>query len=319
MMLPLLAAALCPLSSGLVHAQAYPTQEIKLVVPYPPGGPSDVAARMIADKLAQLLGKAVIVDNKAGANGIIGTAAVAQSAADGYTLMLATSATSSNPSVYSKLPFGTERQFTPVAMVATSPAFIWANAALPADNIKELIALAKASPGKLTFASGGIGGTPHLSGELLKMLADIDLLHVPYKGASPAITDLVAGRVDLYIGSMASPVVHYRSGKLKVLGVAEPKRTALMPEVPTVIEQGLPGYSIVSWFGLFAPAGTPGPVVRRIADAVKQIVAMPDFQKNLAAMGIEAATSTPDEFAKFFKQDVALWARVVKASGAKAD
>ncbi len=315
--LQLIAAATLPVA-GLC-AWAYPNREIKLVVPYPPGGPTDVVGRLVAEKLAQTLGKPVIVDNRAGANGIIGTAAVAQSPADGYTLLLATSATSSNPSIYKTLTFDTEKQFMPVAMAATAPAFVWARASLPADNMQALIALAKAKPGTLSFASGGHGGTPHLCGELLKMLAGIDLLHVPYKGASPAIVDLAAGRVDLYIGSMASALPHYRNGRLKVLGVVEPKRTSLLPNVPTVAEQGLPDYAVVSWFGLFAPAATPEPAVQGLAQAIRQIVAMPDFRASLATAGIEAMTSSPAEFSDFFKHDMALWARVVKEAGVKAE
>lgn len=308
-----------PLLGRAQSSSHYPVQDIRLIVPYPPGGPSDVIGRMVAAQLQSRLGRPVLVDNRAGANGIIGSGAVAAAEPDGYTLLLATAANSSNPSIYESLPFDTEKAFSPVSLVAASPMFVWAREGLEANSMHELIELAKAHPGKLTFASSGIGGTPHLAGEMLKQIAGVELLHVPYKGTAPAITDLVAGRVDLYIGGMATTDAHYRAGRLKVLGVAEPERSSLMPEVPSVVEQGLPEYSFLSWFGLFAPAGSPPAALETIATALQESAKSPGFENSLNKVGMTPRAMTPNEFEEFFKEDMALWRRIIQTAEIKAE
>lgn len=300
------------------HAQAYPSKPIRLIVPYPPGGTTDILARPLAQELTKVFDKQVIVDNRGGANSIIGTDLVVRSEPDGHTLLMATTATSSNASLYEKLPYDTLAQLAPVSLVGSTPYFLFAHASLPVANVKELIALARSKPGQINFGSAGIGGTPHLAGEMFNVMAGVKLVHVPYKGTGPAVTELVAGQVQLMFTGLPSTLQFVQAGKLKILGVADPKRSPFMPEVPTIAESGLTDFEAASWFGVMAPAGTPPPILNRLAAEIEGIVSAPQMRERFLAIGAEPVWNTPQEFAAFFRQDVERWAQVVKASGAKA-
>lgn len=304
-------------SCACAQAQTYPTRPIRLVVPYPAGGTTDILARPLAQKLTEIFGKQIVVDNRGGANSIIGTDLVVRSEPDGHTLLMGTTATSSNAGLYEKLPYDTLKQIAPVSLVASTPYFLFAHASVPASNVKELIALARSKPGQINFGSAGIGGTPHLAGEMFNVMAGIKLVHVPYKGTAPAVADLVAGQVQLMFVGLPTTGQFVKSGKLKILGVADPKRSSFMPDVPTIAESGLTGFEAASWFGVMAPSGTPSAILDRIAGEIKNIVTAPEMRERFLAIGAEPVWNTPREFARFFRQDVALWAKIVKASGAK--
>jgi tripartite-type tricarboxylate transporter receptor subunit TctC len=316
-LLILLNAVLVPCAH--VQAQTYPSKPVRLIVPYPPGGTTDILARPLAQKLTEVFGKQVIVDNRGGANSIIGTDLMVRSQPDGHTLLMGTTATSSNAGLYEKLPYDTLRQIAPVSLVASTPYFLFAHVSLPASNVKELIALARSKPGQINFGSAGIGGTPHLTGEMFNVMAGVKLVHVPYKGTGPAVADLVAGQVQLMFTGLPSTVQFVQAGKLKILGVADPKRSAFMPNVPTIAESGLIGFEAASWFGILAPSGTPPAILNRLATEIKAIVSAPEMRERFLAMGAEPMWNTPREFAAFFREDVERWAKVVKASGAKAE
>lgn len=302
-----------------VQAQAFPVKSLRLIVPFAPGGTTDVVARAIAPKLGELLGQQVIVDNRPGGGTTIGTDALARSAPDGYTLMLATPDFAVNPSLYAKLPFDAQRDFTPVALIATYPLVLVANPALPAQSVKELIAFAKANPGRINYASGGNGSTPHLSGELFKALAGVDLTHVPYKGNGPAITDLLAGQVQLLFTGMPPVASFVKSGRLKLLAVTGGKRHATLPDVATVQEGGVPGYQVITWFGFLAAAGVPKPIVDRLNEDIGRALQAPDVRERLASLGADLSTSSPEAFGTLLREEIAKWSRVVKSAGIKVD
>jgi tripartite-type tricarboxylate transporter receptor subunit TctC len=316
----LLCALLLALLASGALAQAYPNRAIRLVVPWPPTGTVDILGRTLGQKLSEQMGQPVTIDNRAGANGMIGSEAVAKSAPDGYTILVDNvTGHSINATLQTKMPFDSMRDFAHVSLLAQVPDGVVSLPSLPAKDIRELIALAKSQPGKLTYASFGIGSSAHLAGELFKGMAGIDLLHVPYKGGAPAITDLLAGQVSIYIPVLPSVVQLVKAGKLRLLAVTGAKRSAAMPDVPTVAESGLPGFEATNWFGLMTPAGTPADVVSRLnAEAVKAISA-PDVRDKLAALGFETQTSTPQGLQALLKSETEKWAKVLKASGAKAD
>ena len=311
---------LCAFTFSAACAQPYPVKPVRLVVTYTAGGPADIAARALAQKLAEMWGQQVVVDNRAGAGGIIGTELVAKAAPDGYTLLHGTAAgLIINPLLVKKLPYDTFRDFAPVSMVVIVPQLLVTHPALPATTLKELIALAKARPGALNYASVGIGSPNHLGMELLKSMAGIDMVHVPYKGATPAMADLIAGQVQLAFNGMASVLPQIASGKLKAIAIGSARRSPAAPDVPTVAEAGLPGFEYVAWNGNFAPAGTPAALVNRLSADIRKALAAPDVVQRLASLGSEPGGNTPAEFAAYVKADHARWARVVQTVGLKAE
>jgi tripartite-type tricarboxylate transporter receptor subunit TctC len=311
---------LCAFTFSAACAQPYPVKPVRLVVTYTAGGPADIAARALAQKLAEMWGQQVVVDNRAGAGGIIGTELVAKAAPDGYTLLHGTAAgLIINPLLVKKLSYDTFRDFAPVSMVVIVPQLLVTHPALPATTLKELIALAKARPGALNYASVGIGSPNHLGMELLKSMAGVDMVHVPYKGATPAMADLIAGQVQLAFNGMASVLPQIASGKLKAIAIGSARRSPAAPDVPTVAEAGLPGFEYVAWNGNFAPAGTPTALVNRLSADIRKALAAPDVVQRLASLGSEPGGNTPAEFAAYVKADHARWARVVQTVGLKAE
>lgn len=319
----MLLAALCMAAAAAPAAaqDRYPTRQIRLVVPYPPGGTTDILARVIAQWLTDAWKQPVVVDNRGGASGNIGSEIVAKAPADGYTLLLGTVGNLTvNPSLFDKMPYDVLRDLAPVTNVASVPNVLVVNpAALPANSLGDLVAAAKAKPGQLTFGSSGSGTTLHLSGELFKRLAGVDMTHVPYKGVAPALVDLVGGRLSLMFSSLPPTVPHIRAGRLKPLGVTSLKRVAALPEVPALAELGLPGFEAVSWYGVLAPAGTPAPVIRALHDEVVAMLRTQDARERLAGQGAEPVGNTPEQFAAEIRDDLKKWGRLVKESGAKLD
>jgi tripartite-type tricarboxylate transporter receptor subunit TctC len=302
-------------------AQAWPAKPVRIVVAYPPGGGIDVMARQIADKLTAAWGQPVIVENKPGANTIVATESAAKAAPDGYTVLMTTDATFSiNPHLYAKLPYDAERDFIPVTMLVLLQQLLVANPALPANTLPELIAYAKQHPGKVNYASYGSGSQPHLSGEMLKYKAGIDLVHVPYKGISLAVPAVIAGEVQLTFAGIASSMGPLKAGRIKALAIGGRARSPLLPQVPTFAELGYPEVETHAWFGLFLPAGSPRPAVDRIYEDTKKILDEPDFRdKQLVAKGYEVVGSSPQQFAAYIAKDSASRARAVKISGARAE
>lgn len=317
----LLVAMLAAVVAGHAAAQAYPSKPIRMIIGFPPGGSNDIVARMVAPKLGELLGTQVVVENRAGANSTIAADLVAKSAPDGYTVMLgSTGALVISPHTYSKLSYDTLRDFAPVTTLAMTPEAIAVHPALPVSDLKTLIALAKAHPGKLDFASSGNGGLPHLAIELLKTMANINLLHVPFKGAGPAVTDLIGGHVQGIIMDFPAIYTQMKGGKLKGIALVAEKRISLMPDLPTSGEQGMPGLLAVNWFGVMAPAKTPAPIVTKLHTSLLQAISTPELKSRLAAVGVETFTqSSPEVFAAFLKEELVRWGKVAKASGARAD
>jgi tripartite-type tricarboxylate transporter receptor subunit TctC len=315
-----LLCALWLLSFVSANAQPFPARPVRLIVTYPAGGPADIAARTLAQKLAEFWGQQVVVDNRAGAGGIIGTELVAKAAPDGYTLLHGTAAgLVINPLLVKKLPYDTLRDFAPVSMVVIVPQLLVMHPAVPATTLKELIALAKARPGALNYASVGVGSPNHLGMELLKSMAGIDVVHVAYKGASPAMADLMAGQVQLAFNGMASVMPHIAAGKLKPIAIGSARRSPAAPNVPTVAEAGMPGFEYVAWNGNFAPAATSPMLVAKISADIRRALAAPDVVQRLAGLGSEPAASTPADFAAYLKEDYARWSRVVKTVGLKPE
>lgn len=299
-------------------AQDYPTKPVRIVVPFPPGAFNDIVARLIATQLTTRLGRQVIVENRAGAGGIIAAETVANAPRDGHTLLLVSSSITVLPAMQ-PLPYDTIKSFAPVAMLASAPNVITGHPSLPANSLKELIALAKKQPGKLQYASAGIGTFPHLGGELFKLTAGIDLLHVPFKGSAPAVIDVVGGHTQVTFVTIPSSLSQIRSGKLKAFGVGALQRNALIPEVPTVEEAGLPGYTAANWNGILAPAGTAPVIVARLHKEISEIQGMPEMQKQFAAEGADIVRMSPTEFAAYIASEIAKWGRVVKEAGIKPE
>jgi tripartite-type tricarboxylate transporter receptor subunit TctC len=310
-----LAAALAlggPISAS---AQSFPTKPITIVVPASPGGAIDLAARLIGQKLTEAWGQGVVIDNKAGATGIIGTEVVAKAAPDGHMLALVASSHAINPSMAKKLPFDTVKSFEPVVQTHVVPLVLVTAPSFPTKDLKELIAYGKANPGKVLFASSGSGGAPHFSGELFKSMTGIDMTHVPYKGSTLAHPDLMSGRVTLMFDTLAATGAQIKGGGLKAYAVTTAKRAATMPDVPTMAEAGLPGYETSTWGGLLAPAGTPKPVVAKLAAEVTRILALPDVKQKLLDAGVEPVGGTPEEFSAFIGKEMEKWAKVAKDAG----
>jgi tripartite-type tricarboxylate transporter receptor subunit TctC len=311
--------ALAALAS-LAWAQSYPTKPIRLVVPFPAGGTTDILARAAAQKLTEAWGQTVIVDNRPGAGGNIGSELVAKSAPDGYTLEMGTVGTHAiNASLYAKMPYDHVKDFVPVILVAGVPNVLVVHPSVPVHSVAELIAYAKANPGKLNFASSGSGTSIHLSGELFKVMAGVQMTHVPYKGSAPAVQDLLGGQVQLMFDNLPSSLPHIKAGKLRALAVTSATRASALPDVPTVAEAGLPGFEASSWFGVLAPAGTPPAIVAKLNAEIAKWLATPEAKEKLSAQGANIAGGTPEDFAKHIAGETTKWARVVKESGAKVD
>jgi tripartite-type tricarboxylate transporter receptor subunit TctC len=316
----LIAACVLPLMAA---AQEYPGKPIRFVVPYPPGGASDVTARVLGQKMADAWGQQVVVDNRAGANGIIALEYVAKAAPDGYTILMANLGPNAiNPGVYSKLPYDAVKSFAPVTLTTIVPQVIVANPYLPAKNVKELVALAKAKPGELTFGNGGNGSSNHLAMELFASMAGVKMSAIAYKGDVPAMTDAAAGQVMLALPTVLAAMPFLNSGKLKAVAVTTKKRVAALPNVPTVAESGVPGladYESVSWGGVMAPAGTPAPVVQKLNAEIVRILKLPDVRDRMTALGADIVGSTPQEFAAYLQDEIAKWGKVAKQAGVKLD
>jgi tripartite-type tricarboxylate transporter receptor subunit TctC len=313
-------AVLCAAFATGASAQGFPTKPIRIVVPFPAGGTTDVLARAAAQKLTETLGQPAVVDNRPGAGGNIGAELVAKSAPDGYTLLMGTVGTHAiNPGLYPKLPYDHVKDFAPVILVAGVPNVLVVNPSLPVNSVQELVAYAKANPGKLNFASSGNGTSIHLSAELFKLMAGVQMTHVPYKGSAPALQELVGGQVQLMFDNLPSSLALIKAGKLKALAVTSKERAPALPDVPTIAESGLPGYDASSWFGLLAPAGTPPPAIARLNGEIAKWLATPEAREKLLAQGANAAGGTPEDFARFIAAETAKWQKVVKESGAKVD
>ncbi|GAB4089736.1 tripartite tricarboxylate transporter substrate binding protein [Hydrogenophaga soli] len=300
---------------AMAQAPAWPSKPITLVVTYPPGGGADTMARLIAPKLSEALGQNVIVDNKPGASGQIGAGAVAKAAPDGHTLMLDASSFAVNPSLFPKLPYDSSKAFQPIGVLALFPNVVLVNAQFPARNIAELIAQAKAKKGAVAFASSGNGSAQHLAGALFESAAQVDMVHVPYKGGGPALNDVIGGQVPLFFGNLASTLQHVQSGKLRALAVTSPKRTAMLPDVPTLAEAGVQGADIHEWNALFAPAGTPEPIIEKLSQALNKALDAPEVKSRITQLGGEIHKGSPKAAQEFIQGQMALWARVIKARG----
>ena len=315
----LAALALCaaPLAA---NAQAWPSKPVKMVVPFTAGGSTDTVARIMSEKLTARLGQPVVVENKAGAGGALGSDFVAKSPPDGYTLLVGTSSTMAiAPWVYTKLPYNPTRDLAPVSLLGIADIIVVVNANVPIRNTKQLLDYAKANPGKLTFASGGNGSISHLLGEYFKSMAKVDMLHVPYKGDAQMVTDLLGGQVNLAFGTAVAWLPHIKSGKVAAVAVTNPKRSTTLTDLPTLNESGVPGYEAVQWFGIAAPAGTPREVIQRLNTEIRAVLAMPDVQKRFVELGFDVVGDTPDEFAKFLASENAKWKRIAEIAGTKLD
>ena len=308
----LVTSALCGTATSGFAQTAYPTKPITLVVTYPPGGGADAMARLIAPKMGEALGQTVVVENRAGASGQIGAAAVAKANPDGYTLMLDASSFSVNPSLYPKLPYDSLKAFQPIGVVALFPNVVLVNANFPAKNIAELTAAARKAKDAVSYASSGNGSAQHLAGALFESAAKVDMIHVPYKGGGPALNDVIGGQVPLFFGNLASTLQHVQSGKLRALAVTSDKRSPILPDVPTLSESGLKGTEVYEWNAVFAPANTPEPVMKRLAAAFQQALDAPEVKARVAQLGGELQKSSPEQARAFIEQQINLWGRVVK-------
>jgi tripartite-type tricarboxylate transporter receptor subunit TctC len=316
---PFIAAAFVLALTASVAAQDYPTKSIRMIIPFPPGGGSDVTGRVVASALSERLGKQVIVDNRAGAGGVIGSELAAHAPKDGYTLLMVSLAHTVNPSLYDlKGRYDPIKSFAPVAIIAASPVVLVANPNLPAKSVTELVALAKQQPGKLQYASAGVGSVTHLAAELFKYTAKVDMLHVPFKGAGPATIDVVAGHTSLMFGGLLASVPQIRSGKLRALGVGSLQRNPILPDVPSIAEAGVPGYETVNWFGLVAPAGTPAAIIEQLHREITAAQDLPVVRKQFDNDGATVMRMSPAAFGDYMIADMNKWERVVKESGIKA-
>lgn len=313
-------AAIAATVTPELGAQSYPAKPVTIVVPFPTGGPTDVTARMLAAALSTQFSQQFVVDNKPGAGGTLGSGMVAKAQPDGYTLLWGGSSTLAvAPSLYRNLSYDPLKSFAPVSLAASGPLVFAAAASVQANDVRELIALAKSAPGRLNFASAGTGTSTHLTGELFKSRANINIVHVPYKGGGPALNDVVGGQVELIFETLAIVVPHVKSAKLKAFAVTSPSRHPLIPDVPTIAESGFPGFESTVWFGLVAPAGTPREVVQRLSAEIRSAAATPEMRNAIAKLGLETAANTPEAFTEMIKEESVKWSQVVRASGARID
>jgi len=319
-LLPLvLAAALAP---RLAHAQAldaWPAKPIRFILPFPPGGGTDILGRLIAERLTANLGQPVVTENRGGAGGNLGAEAAAKSAPDGYTIVLVAPSLAISPSMYSKLNYDPVKDFAPVSLVATVPNVMVTSPAVPANTLAEFIRLAKTKPGEMNFGSGGSGTSNHLAGELFNIVAGVKLVHVPYKGVNLAMNDVLSGRIQLVVIGIPATVPNIKAGKLRALALVAPRRSPVLPDVPTVAEAGLPNFEVTTWYGILAPAGTPPPIVARLNAALVKVMHAPELKERLDALATDPVTSTPEEFAGLIRREIVKWRDVVRQAGLKAD
>jgi tripartite-type tricarboxylate transporter receptor subunit TctC len=311
--------AFASLLATAVAAQTFPSKSIRIVAPFPPASVADVLARPIAQKMNEAWGQPVIVDDRTGAAGTVGSDVVAKAPPDGYTLLLGTIGTNAiNAALYSKMPYDARTAFAPITLVATAYLLLVMHPSVPVRTVKDVIALAKARPGQLNFGSAGAGTTPHLAGEMFKYLTGVSMTHVAYRGSPQSAIDLMAGRLDLIFANGSASLPHIRSGRMRLIAISAARRDPAMPKVPTIAET-VPGFEMTPWWGLFAPAGTPRDVVTRLNTETVRILALPDVKANFANLGMTAASSTPEQFSAYVQEEIVRWAKVVKASGARAD
>ncbi len=311
----------CMLFACIADSRAqdpYPSKPVKLILPFPPGGPTDLLGRLLAENLSTRLGEPVVAENHPGAGGNVGAEAAAHSAPDGYTIVLVAPSLAISPNLYSKLNYDPVKDFSPVSLVATVPNVIVTQPSLAA-NLKEFIALAKKNPGKLNFGSGGAGTSNHLAGELFNLVAGVQLVHVPYKGVNLAMQDVLAGRIHMVVIGVPAAAPHIKSGRLRALAVIAPERLTSLPDVPTAAEAGLPNFEVTTWYGVLAPAGTPRPIIARLNGELAQITHSPDVRQRLAALGIDPASSSPEEFSAYIRSEIAKWGEVIRKAHLHAD
>jgi tripartite-type tricarboxylate transporter receptor subunit TctC len=314
-------AALAVVASGLpmpLLAQSWPVKPVRIIVPLAPGGATDVIARLIGGRLGDVWGQTALVENRPGGSTMIGAEAVARAAPDGYTLLMATSAFPVNFSLQAKVPYQLS-DFTPVSNIAESPNVLAIHSSVPARNVKELIAVLRTRPGQINYGSGGVGGSTHLAAELFKLLAKVDMVHIPYKGGGPAVADLVGGQIALIFGNLPAVLPHAKSGKVRVLAIASAKRSPAIPDLPTMSEAGVPGFEASTWAGILAPGATPPAVIAKLHSDIMKVFAMPDTRDRLIAAGSDPIGNTPKEFAAFLDAEIARWGKVVKAAGIRAE
>jgi tripartite-type tricarboxylate transporter receptor subunit TctC len=312
-------AAALALGAGVAAAQDYPARPIRMIVPYPPAGGTDIVARVISEPLGRELGQPIVIENRGGAAGNVGTDAAAKAAPDGYTVLFTLSSHTINPKLYDKLPFDVEKDFAPIGLAASIPQILVANPSLPVHNVQELIAYAKANPGKLNFASVGTGSPGHIAGELFKLKAGVDMVHVPYKGGGPAVTDTLGGQVQLLFVSMPAAWQYVKAGRLRALAVTSDKRSVVAPDVPTLVEAGVPDCVVNSWYGMLVPAKTPPAAIAKLSAALTKVLQTSDVRDKLLLQGAEATTSTPQEFDALIRDELAKWDYVIRAANIKPD
>ena len=317
--LVLLSGLISLMLSAPVNAQTYPNKPVRVVIPYPPGGPTDIVARVLFQQVSEATGQQFLLDNRAGAGGNIGAEIVAKAPADGYTLLIGTTAHAINMSLFKNLNYDVQKDFAPVSLLTQGPLVLVTHPQFPANSVKELIEVAKSKPGGLNFASSGNGQSTHLSAELFNTMAGIKMSHVPYKGSAPALTDVMSGQVDVMFDTTLSAMPFVKAGKLKALGLTSPVRSAAAPDVPTIAESGLPGYEVFAWNGVLVPAGTPRAVIQQLNDQIRKAMLLPQVKDKFSAQGFAASWNSPENFGVFLKNEVDKWARTVKASGATLD
>jgi len=306
-------------NAGIVHSQPYPNKPIRLVVPYPPGGGTDIIARIVGQRLTESLGQQIIVDNRGGAGGTIGTDIVAKSVPDGYTILMAPTSHVINPSIYSKLPYDTVKDFVPITFAVSATILLVVHPSVPAKSVKEMIALAKAKPGQLNFGSAGNGTVFHLAAELFKRQAGIDMIHVPFKGGGPTIANLVAGQVSLAFETMLALSPFVKAGRVRALAVASAKRSSVMPELPTIAELGFPSIVAENWYGVYAPAGTSKTIISRLNTEIVKILRTREVKERFQGLGTEVVASTPEELAEYIRTEIEKWSKTAKEAGARVD
>jgi tripartite-type tricarboxylate transporter receptor subunit TctC len=314
-----LMSVLAALAGFNAQAQVFPAKPVRFVVPFATGGASDIVGRVVGLKLGEMWGQTVVIDNRAGGSGMIGTELVARAAPDGYVLLVVEPTFAITPSLFSKAPFDVQKDFAPIVQIGQAPQVLVVHPSVPAKTVKELIALAKAKPGQLNFASPGTGTTGHLGLELFKMMAKVDMVHIPYKGAGPAVADLLGGQVSVAVVSVSSAQTNIKAGRLRALGVTSARRFSGAPDIPTIAEAALPGFDTLQWWGLVAPRGTPAEVVNKIAADVGRLTASPEMTERMLALGAEPVASSPERFAAFIRDEIDKWGKLVRASGARAD
>jgi tripartite-type tricarboxylate transporter receptor subunit TctC len=304
---------------GTSNAADYPERPVRVIVTFPPGGGTDIVARMIFQKIAERTAGNFIIDNRGGAGGTIGTDAAAKAPADGYTIVVVSGSHTINPSLYKKLAYDTLRDFAPVSLLVTGPGLLVVHPSLPARNVTELIAVAKSRPGEILYASAGNGTPPHLAAELFKMMAGVNLVHVPYKGNAQVMTDLIAGQVSLSFPTVPSALPHVQTRRLRALGITGAKRASGLPDIPTIAEAGVPGFEASAWYGVLAPAGAPPAIINKLQSEIHAVLRAPEISDKLVAQGLEPAANTPDEFARFIHAEFAKWSKVINVAGVKLE